>query len=105
MQSKDAAVVSQEGLQILKGDAVVKAGEERKKMRSRRGQPKRGAASTGCAGAYLCPRSMSHFSRSLLFGGCTLVLVHCLRRSIPAWELRLLYAETICALNNRAKCD
>jgi len=46
-----------------------------------------------------------HFSRSLLFGGCAPVLVRCLRGSIPAWERGLPCAETICALNERAKRD
>lgn len=46
-----------------------------------------------------------HFSRSLLFGECTLVLVHGVKRSIPAWESGLPCAETICALKRMMKRD
>lgn len=91
----------------IKGAGVVKGGgEERKKMCSWRGQPKRGAASTQmCWSTALSQVHKRHFSRSPVFCGCTLVLVHCLKRSIPAWESGLPCAETICALNRRAKHD
>lgn len=98
-QGEDAAAVSwAQGLQAHTGGGAVKGAGDERKMCSGKRSVERGAASTRCAGAQLCPKSTRN-TLAGLFSRCWVLQV---KRRIPAWELGLTCDQTICTLNRRS---